>query len=734
MDNKLFLIFIAFTLLSCSREIAPEQQVPGNPSQESHPGVLMDTGFTATLPGGGTKTSVDIRTGIITWDTGDPVLISNGSDQMTASVHEGGSTYAALYSTETAVTGTDFYAIFPSEGASYVSGEFIAVIPTEQEYAPGSFGSRCFPMVSICDQNRNFSFRNAGALLQIVPSGQTLEGGEVTSVTVMADQALAGTISVVYTDPQDVPLVNCSLDNHGENRMVVNMTSGNVPLGEPIYAVIAPGTYTNLKVRIALSSGLSFLYSYPGTLKVDRSRYASIPVPVKYTDLSEVESSNCYVIRKEGAYRFRANVKGNGVVTSCGLAAITEGIASVHTYHKDGQTFLDNIRYVDGYIYFTTLTGELPVGTALVSALDAAGNTLWSWHLWCNPEVDDVTLSDSRTWMNMNLGAHQIGFNPAGYNGYYYQWGRKDPFLQKYVLGANASDIAPFVSHSSKSDGSLENSIAHPEIFYGGYKENNVDINDWSTFDDDEKVYDWWNGNITGDAQVDRPASKTMFDPCPPGYVVPAKQDIDALLALMNKNDNQENVRVVEDKLYFPYTSYRYISLKKEWWPGNSTTEDPRIFITSSTPAETGARNKRTIYRLYMTSGPSQGITAGPRSYGLTVRCLKDPNAPAPPAVVDVTSVQLSQHEISVTVNMSVQLYATVLPANATDPTVYWTSSNPEIATVSGRGVVVGVTEGTAVITAKAGDYSDTCTVTVKPKDPDSETVTIEDMDPDYFD
>lgn len=61
----------------------------------------------------------------------------------------------------------------------------------------------------------------------------------------------------------------------------------------------------------------------------------------------------------------------------------------------------------------------------------------------------------------------------------------------------------------------------------------------------------------------------------------------------------------------------------------------------------------------------------------------------------------------------TVQLTATVNPSNATDKTVTWKSSNPAVATVDANGVVKAVANGTATITAKAGDKTATCTVKV---------------------
>ena len=79
---------------------------------------------------------------------------------------------------------------------------------------------------------------------------------------------------------------------------------------------------------------------------------------------------------------------------------------------------------------------------------------------------------------------------------------------------------------------------------------------------------------------------------------------------------------------------------------------------------------------------------------------------------VAVNSVVLDKTTATVEAGKTVTLTATVGPELASDKTVAWTSSDNAVATVS-NGVVKGVKAGTAVITAKAGEVSATCTVTV---------------------
>ena len=84
--------------------------------------------------------------------------------------------------------------------------------------------------------------------------------------------------------------------------------------------------------------------------------------------------------------------------------------------------------------------------------------------------------------------------------------------------------------------------------------------------------------------------------------------------------------------------------------------------------------------------------------------------------IIPVTSVTLNKTSLALTEQETFQLSATVSPDNATDKTVTWSSSNTAIATVSSNGLVTAVQEGSATITAKAGDKTATCTVTVSKK------------------
>lgn len=80
-----------------------------------------------------------------------------------------------------------------------------------------------------------------------------------------------------------------------------------------------------------------------------------------------------------------------------------------------------------------------------------------------------------------------------------------------------------------------------------------------------------------------------------------------------------------------------------------------------------------------------------------------------------VTSVTLNMSTINARVGDVILINATVLPDNATNNSVTWSSNNKGVATVDAAGRVTAVAEGTAIITATADKVSATCEVSVAP-------------------
>lgn len=94
--------------------------------------------------------------------------------------------------------------------------------------------------------------------------------------------------------------------------------------------------------------------------------------------------------------------------------------------------------------------------------------------------------------------------------------------------------------------------------------------------------------------------------------------------------------------------------------------------------------------------------------------CLREPVIP-PVTRIEALTLTLNKDVLELNTTEEETLIATVLPEDATERTVVWSSSHPEFATVDQTGKVTGVALGTTTITATCGVLSATCVVTVRP-------------------
>ena len=102
--------------------------------------------------------------------------------------------------------------------------------------------------------------------------------------------------------------------------------------------------------------------------------------------------------------------------------------------------------------------------------------------------------------------------------------------------------------------------------------------------------------------------------------------------------------------------------------------------------------------------------------------------------MVSVSGITLSETNVmlDLATNTSITLTATVLPENAMNKSIAWSSSNPDVARVDDDGKVTAVGLGQAVITASATDgsgISASCTVTVANQDTPEEDTDISLLD-----
>ena len=101
-------------------------------------------------------------------------------------------------------------------------------------------------------------------------------------------------------------------------------------------------------------------------------------------------------------------------------------------------------------------------------------------------------------------------------------------------------------------------------------------------------------------------------------------------------------------------------------------------------------------------------------------------------ATIAVSSVSLNKTTLSLNVKETDQLTAAVLPNNATNKDVSWSSSNTSVATVSATGLVTAKQAGSATITATTedGNKKATCAVTVTDPIPVPDEINADENEP----
>jgi len=300
-------------------------------------------------------------------------------------------------------------------------------------------------------------------------------------------------------------------------------------------------------------------------------------------DLSKGETANCYMAANPlGNYMFKATVKGNGATTAastCSNGTVSQTAPkfpndktlspkSVQVLWETGTAtkgaVIRAVKLFDGYVYFTTagnLESTAPVveANALIAVYSTPTvgnetNVHWSWHIWSTSYDPKATggffsyqtrqIASSNTSYNSvasrtekvmtrNLGA-AWNDNTSKSFGLLYQWGRKDPFVgassnasgtttfATSTMGQKWGDASHVKTLTGASEANITSAIANPTTFY---LQRNTTQYDWvgDTYANQRDNL-WGNPNTTTKTPNTARGSKSIYDPCPPGWRV-APQD-----------------------------------------------------------------------------------------------------------------------------------------------------------------------------------------------------------------
>ncbi len=238
MKRILPLLAISFALaVSCAKE-----PVAGHPAENVNITSFEASSENAILNGEPLRATVNPASGVVSWEEGDAILVSNGSAQAVFVYQK----EDGKFHNDTGLANTgNFQAWYPAEGVSLTDGKASFSLPATQVYSTTAL--RSAPMYAT-STDETLHFKNLCAILRFKING----GHDLSSIVFeSAQKGVAGpaTLSGGVLLPDS---------NAGKT---LTLTTGGLRLGTetPVYLILPAQIYTGgFTLRIQCSDGWSF--------------------------------------------------------------------------------------------------------------------------------------------------------------------------------------------------------------------------------------------------------------------------------------------------------------------------------------------------------------------------------------------------------------------------------------------------------------------------------------------
>lgn len=445
---------------------------------------------------------------------------------------------------------TGYYAVSPASAFAGLAGTMLmAEIPAKQAY--GAELRDINPAAAHSTDN-NLAFKYVGGVVSVIVEGEhILRSAELKTKT---NTRVAGKAEILMNGSGEFTS-RMAPDASKTIVMACGKEGVDMKSGKELKFVVAPGTYEKgFLLTLVNQRGMRFEYDIPADLSpvtVNRNEVTSLDDLVWEAtapaggNLSRYGWANCYMVHGAGDYSFDARMVDGTPLTDI----VKADWLWVSKYGDEtANELISNISYKDGKISFTASDRE---GNALVAAFNAAGDVVWSWHIWLTDAPVEVDLGNALGdvpaggyyMMDRNLGAVDatVGGGIETY-GLIYQWGRKDPFIGgkgnevEYDEVGNILDgsIRPFANgaeyticnsaypdaewsaeHGTAATGTLEYAAQHPMMFFVGNTDGSG--NNWLNEANSQK----YGMTLPLDESLWQPQAKSNYDPCPVGYMIP---------------------------------------------------------------------------------------------------------------------------------------------------------------------------------------------------------------------
>ena len=331
----------------------------------------------------------------------------------------------------------------------------------------------------------------------------------------------------------------------------------------------------------------------------------------------------------------------------------------------------------NAFVHFRVPQDKIKNGNAVIAVKNASGTVMWSWHLWFihDDALNTVTCTnfqgheykftqETLGWKYTALkvstysaprkvrvkveqtvangGVKQSAYititqNPGnsrrGYNTFY-QFGRKDAFP-----GTDTTPDGSF-NKNGGDNMSIQNGIQHPETFY----------TDGSTWSNGYNQYNLWSMDNTTTGFNDDAVVKTIYDPCPAGFKMPASNAFTGFTTTGRNVSTQSQLNVsgawdwgwnFNNKISSPDATVYFPA------SGGRSYYDGSLFYVGSAGVYWPAVPRSTSIGccLYFDWGTVAPLNIFSLSYGFSVRPVAEPKTRVTPKLPGSTEEDWSNNE-----------------------------------------------------------------------------------------
>lgn len=526
------------------------------------------------------------------------------------------------------------YGYYPFSPSVTMTGNQLTLeIPSIQMYHEDGPDPGIVNMVTSA-QTRNMRFKYAFGAIKLKLANA--EFGTVKKIVLknmdgkaMSGQALINMDYDIYGEPL------CTMAESAVDSIVMDCGEEGVAIttkGKSFCFVVPPANYEQVVFYITNTAGEVFESRIKEALDVNRGQIADAGLARIYIEEFFYGRANCHRFDSPGTYSF--DVSPYYSTDSYGFAYefnTREDLILATSADLLWQSETDMISGIS--LSADKKTANFTAnknGNALIGIYDENGEILWSYHVWIAP-INDVLYPNGMVVMDRNLGAMNNTPGDTKSWGLYYQWGRKDP-LPELVEDTSKKQMNS-VKYYDKDNNSFS---LHMKASSAGVDQYWATKNPTTFIARAGSTPDWvWEcgnnrlwGNPEGGSKPEfSTLKKSVYDPCPEGYMVPSLDfwsgnGIEKSSFNNNSYDSKNKGRFFTGgglKEWYPGASFYH----NNYWTNKANTNVVGRYWTSSPNPEDASKAFGIVW------GDKESATypewSVNRAFGYSVRCVREP-------------------------------------------------------------------------------------------------------------